>query len=117
MRVLGDITLFADGDETAGDTAWIIGGIAVVDSDAAAAGALPDPEADGPGWLYRFSRVIVSPGGVNLQQAVTHVGFDVQSPRKMGGHDTLQMIISNIAIVAALDVVVRMTSRTMYKLA
>ena len=72
-------------------------GLTLVNDDALASGALPDPQAetDQPGWLWRTTHEIAEPDNPNLRQH-----HDLRAQRKMEEEETLVLII----FVAAVNV-------------
>ena len=99
-RVIGDLGFYSQTIAGAFGVMRVSFGIAVIDRDAAAAGAFPDPDsqADEPaaGWLYRGSR-LVSQNGVGTA-IVTNDRFDIRSQRRMG-NGQLFYILQNITIL------------------
>ncbi len=70
-------------------------GIFVADSDAVAAGALPEPETDNARWLYLDS--IALPGGtVTVEQGRNEHKFDLRMNARLGRELQLEAVVQNV---------------------
>ena len=101
-RWIGEFGIFSQTTAGAFGLQRVSLGIAMLDADAAAAGAFPDPQSstDNPpgGWVYRTHCVVFQNGvGTN---PITRCQFDLRGMRKFGSA-VAYMIVENEAIQGA----------------
>ena len=100
LRMLGEYVIVPNGAPTAGDQCEISVGIAVLSTDAAVAGASPDPqsEPDYP-WMYWAVHPMIFPtASLDPSSGYSWVrqSFDIRSMRKMKPRESLAMVIQYV---------------------
>ena len=103
VRTILDLTFAMTAAGAGGN---IVVGIAMVERDAAAAGAFPDPitMGDQPGWLFRTQVSVFSSSTNDRSQAVP-LFRDLKGRRKFPGEDqTLNLIFDPGTLTSAVNV-------------
>ena len=112
--LLIQLSLHPDGDETAGDSCILEYGIAIVNEDAGAASAFPDPSGiDQVPWLMRdHAYVIKSAATTNAD--TTYRSYQLKGQRVIrDASSRLSFIIDNANLIAAMDVTYHITGRAL----
>ena len=109
--------VFVIDSETAGDSARLDFGIAIVDSDAVAANALPDPGTPDSGmWLFRDMDIISAISGARDPRAHVRVKVDLGSQRILRQSQVVQLITDNASVVGVPAITQFVMSRILVKL-
>lgn len=99
LRTVGSITVSAPAGSSAYDGAKIFLGITVVEEDAAAAGAWPDPYGDNVDWIWTHGAQIFVPDNPSASLATPCIPDHLASPwidtsatRKIRGSKRLSLV-------------------------
>ena len=118
VRTILTMQMFANSSEATGDMIRLDYGLALVDVEAASAGAFPDPGfPDQVAWLHRGFRVVVDDGATLRLESVVLVECDTPVARVLrDDRSGYRLIIDNSTVIGGGTATVLTAGRVLLKL-